>query len=835
MLTLRSETGEIRECDFRETARWPDGSVKWVLLEFFLPPGNRETETCKLVVGALEPAARIQKNNSSLSVENTNASLRVGEEKLLVDFDKAGTSVFPSVEHEGKNIWRAENIRLRLAVPGAGEYTFVKNKFAIEKEGRQSVKCSVAGGFVDEEGRQVLNARLQFSLSPGGLLSVHCEIHNPARAMHKNGLWDLGDSGSVSIDDFSLLVSEEIETLQIRSNRDSVPQTVSVSETMSVFQASSGGDHWESPVHINAAGQTVNPFRGFRVMEGQRIVEEGNRAQPVVCVSNTSGASYLVTVADFWQNFPTSIETIDGHLAIGLFPSCFGSAFELQGGEKKGHEVVFAFNGESSALESSALDWVQHRASVSVEPAAFYAAGVFRYSSREYSCPRYDKLLETGLSDASGFIAKREVVDEYGWRNFGDIYADHETLFHEKPEIFVSHYNNQYDPIYGFARQYCLTGDRRWYELMTSLAQHVLDIDIYHTAADRAEYNHGMFWHTDHYKNAASCTHRTYSKEHYAGDWSGEKGGGPGPEHCYTTGLCYYYFLTGDKDAAFAVEGLADWITCSYEGTGSVLEQLKTTLQTDLKQFVALMRGRKVFRYRYPLSRGTGNYIRALLDSHAITNDPVTLSRVEKIIADTFGPADDISLRNLLDAEYTWFYIIFLQEVVRFLDVKREHGEFDQGFSYARNGLLHYVRWMTENESAYLSKPDQLIYPNDTWVAQEVRKVDVFYAAYRYSTGDRGMFLERARYFRDYLLEALAKSDTRHFCRIQVILLQNHGPSGYVESECAPYAGLTDIDTPDHCFFTPQSFLAGILKRWGRCLLRFSPKREIRWVKARVR
>ena len=33
--------------------------------------------------------------------------------------------------------------------------------------------------------------------------------------------------------------------------------------------------------------------------------------------------------------------------------------------------------------------------------------------------------------------AKRERADEYGWRHFGDLYADHETLGYDGDDIFV--------------------------------------------------------------------------------------------------------------------------------------------------------------------------------------------------------------------------------------------------------------------------------------------------------------------------------------------------------------------------------------------------------------
>ena len=46
--------------------------------------------------------------------------------------------------------------------------------------------------------------------------------------------------------------------------------------------------------------------------------------------------------------------------------------------------------------------------------------------------------------------------------------------------------------------------------MMSELAAHVVDIDLYHTTQDKSAYNGGMFWHTYHYGDADTATHRTF-------------------------------------------------------------------------------------------------------------------------------------------------------------------------------------------------------------------------------------------------------------------------------------------------------------------------------------
>ena len=108
--------------------------------------------------------------------------------------------------------------------------------------------------------------------------------------------------------------------------------------------------------------------------------------------------------------------------------------------------------------------------------------------------------------------ARRASIDEYGWRNFGDLPADHEQTHYAGSNTIVSHYNNQFDMIFGGILQLASTGDLKWFDLLDPLARHVMDIDIYHTSEDRAAFNGGLFWHTDHYVDARSGTHRTYSR-----------------------------------------------------------------------------------------------------------------------------------------------------------------------------------------------------------------------------------------------------------------------------------------------------------------------------------
>ncbi len=155
-----------------------------------------------------------------------------------------------------------------------------------------------------------------------------------------------------------------------------------------------------------------------------------------------------------------------------------------------------------------------------------------------------------------------------------------------------------------------------------------------------------MFWHTDHYLEAKASSHRSYSKFQQSDAYIDHAGGGgPGGQHCYTSGLLYHYFMTGNANSRKAVFELTDWITRVYEGSGTlfdVLLAIKNRSRVDLKNITT---------GKYPLDRGTGNYVNALLDKYSLTQEKNTLRQIEHIIQNTVHPLDDLNARDLNNAD----------------------------------------------------------------------------------------------------------------------------------------------------------------------------------------
>lgn len=388
-------------------------------------------------------------------------------------------------------------------------------------------------------------------------------------------------------------------------------------------------------------------------------------------------------------------------------------------------------------------DW-QQPACATVDKEWIEECSVLPYfvSAFAANCANYEDYVQSIVEGEHNFFAKRELIDEFGWRNFGDTYADHEAVNNKGDDKLVSHYNNQYDFINVACIHFLRTGDPRWRELMVDAARHTIDIDIYHTELDRAAYNGGLFWHTDHYRDAATATHRTYSKANGTGS---NCGGGPSNEHNYTSGLLNYYYMTGDVEERAAVVELAEWVIAMDDGDRSIFSFVNSSATGKASSTVSN-------DYHKP-GRGAGNSINSLLDAYSLTEDRKFWAKAEDLIYRCIHPADNIGVLGLDEPEHRWSYLVYLQVLGKYLDTKVEMQELDYSFYYARDSLLHYASWIVDNEVPYTDVLDKVEIPTETWPAHDIRKCNVLHIAARYSEkSDRERFCGKAQFFSDRCL-----------------------------------------------------------------------------------
>lgn len=825
-----SLASHCREIPFQHApiAYWPDGSIRWLKLTFItdiaaneslkLRLRQQESETIQKAKGL-----KVEDSGGGWLIETATGCFQISKKELAWHYN-------PSCErNDGSPIQHL----IRLTNSQSLECTpETETGWRITEQGPLKATLSTEGFWMCQ-GEKL--ARFYCDLTfyhDSPLADLKVGIHNPRRARHPGGLWDLGDEGSITFGSLWLeILDAEAEKNQLIVEPGREPIKPGSEECALLYQDSSGGKNWDSLNHVDASGTVSTQFCGYRVTLNDRTEARGKRACPLAMLKGEN-RSVQAAMPDFWQNFPSALAVENTRIKLSLFPEEGFHRHELQGGERKTQTLKLRYDDD---VETFTGTFSPIRPVLSA--AHYERSSAFHWFKAHSSRDGLDDLIKEGLDGNRNFFAKREIIDEYGWRSFGDIFADHETLYQPESEPpLISHYNNQYDPIYGFARQYAKSGDPRWFELMDDLARHVTDIDIYHTNDDRAEYNQGLFWHTDHYLPAHTATHRTFSKHNDTSSTPGQTGGGPAPEHCYTTGLLYHFLMTGNPASRSAVLDLANWMIKCHEGTGALLEQLLAIKKQELPKLRALIKHERPNRHRYPFTRGTGNYLNTLLDAYVLEPKQDWMPRAETVIAATFHPADLIEQRNLLDVENGWHYLVLLASLSRYLLIKNEYESFDDPYQYALACFRHYMRWMLANERPFLTNPGQLEFANHTWVAQDIRKSMLMYQASSFDPPFRQSYLERAHAFANYVTVTLSDSSERNLSRVLIIVLQNYGPH-QVQLNLKDIALETSninqlLKKPP--ILSPRTLAFRIARRLIGAIRNFRPSRERAWLNARV-
>lgn len=818
-LAVRNRSGEVQAVQTQVLGRWPDQSAKWLLVDFFVTVPASEQACWHLFV-----ADNILPFTSSLKIlsESTTWKIDTGVGVFLLD-----TRIyrpFKQVLCDGEEVL-AVGAWCQLFT-GTAVYTEpVIEKIEVESPGPLHATIALAGRFYEQTGEELrFQSRIHFY---AGSMAVQIEftLHNPQAAIHPGGIWDLGDPGSILFKEllFKLPLHSVSEIVCIPESGATEVVEKNVSG-LTLYQESSGGEQWRSPVHRNRHGEVAHHQKGYVLEVAGQVVKTGLRASPLVWCGN-SGRGIKVAIPHFWQEFPKELAVQGDSLLVSLFPKRYPDFHELQGGEQKTHRFWIDFSGERKGIA-----WA-------FSPLhAVAAPGVYRESEVWADLPGENDLVDD-LSSSMALLAKREIIDEYGWRNFGEIFADHEAAGYQGEIPFISHYNNQYDCIAGAYRKALVTADRGWRQLASELAEHVRDIDIYHTDRDREEYNNGLHWHTDHYLDAGLATHRSSSREHLSQKDPQFCGGGPGAEHCYTTGLALHYFQTGNPDFKQAVIELAEWEFLALRGPQTVLAALKRGVDS-INRWRTRQGNGQPFPL-YPLNRGTGNAVTACLDAFDVSDERQYLDRAGEIILNCLHSGDNIFCRDLHNSEISWSYTVLLAAVAKFLDKKAELAEFCDLFVHARASLLAYATWMTENEYPYLDKPEILEYPNETWVAQDLRKSAVLYKAASYAVDEKQQenFMNKAHFFFLYVQRELPKHPTSSFTRPVVLMLQNGWVGDRLREKAIqllPFSSEIRGGSRLTSSLTLGNVLLRLAQDISQVIQQTSLKRELAWLRARI-
>ena len=652
LLCLYSADGKPVPCQFETEATWPDGSMKWVLVDLLADcPAGGET------VYILRDIGEIPEGPVPLKVTRSEETVIVQTGPMRCTLNKQNFDLFESVylDHDRDGGFSPEEMVSALehrpaimVVDDQGREISSRwghvESFELEAEGPVRATLAVKGSLGDRDGERMLDYTARINFYAGtGFVRVFFTLQNyrPANPLidEENDLhWIMGRRGSFFFDDMSLncrLAFAGPIQLSVGDNYDDFMDRVVLTDRGGIYQESSGGEHWFHRVHMNHQGRIPLTFRGSKTFLGEVTTHRRNRPDAWLHVADRR-FGLAVGVRHFWQNFPKALSADpDGSVRANLWPAGFPDNHELQGGEIKTHEAAFFFHTGPQAEGGRPMEYgvarvmcgFHHPLFVRASAQSYLKNGFFdetaTYDPKRF--PTYELLMQGAVTNQQdNLMLDIDNSEEYGWRNFGDTPAHNEfdeTGGPHTGRLAASHFNHEYDHGYGmlFHSLRTVSSDpglsHRWWNLADAGILHQSDIDLYHCFTDTLRggvFNGGKFAHTSHGVEVVNSTHRSGSPRlTWWGKltWPWGRGGSPESGHFDSRGLMAYYYLTGNRRVCESAREITD------------LVYFKIT--------------RDKFAQIDRVSRDAGNNIQVLTDAYLLTWDDKYIAPVEKVIKST--------------------------------------------------------------------------------------------------------------------------------------------------------------------------------------------------------
>lgn len=552
-LKLVDKEGKTVPAQFNVTAPWPDGSVRWVLLDF-----QASIQSKKQQEYYLEQTDSPQTPPSSLKVQDENGKITVDTGAITFTVNKTNFNLLDQViinsnrqeiissgHKEGIVLVDDKDQRYLAALASPQE-------IRVEEVTPLRTIILVRGQYKAENGQtfypQAANytvriyaynnkdyIRLLFSLENNGRYGFRHEDHK---------------SDSFLIESLHLSLPLKLEdSLNMSSNN--ADESFKASDRFFLFQRHTT---------LNLYNETKN-FEYFMKHNDEQI-EAGLFANGWLDLKGTN-KGFTLAMRHFWQNYPKALELTNGKLFLhlwpkgGKWPPDAEKFYKIRGGTHKTYEVLLRFyNPKSDKLSGKQLvaafsspmlalpspEWFSETKAIGwIAPASKKRKEV----ELNEALQRYEKLqrCKVHVEDAeeqhgevppstvyTERMARGEGLDWYGWMDFGDLAWGGET----GEGAYAS---THYDWPYGMLLHFIRTSDYAFFDLGDEIARHRMDIDQYHS-------KNGSPWLANFQWNEFGTHERSPEP------WE------PNPSHTWIKGLVLYHLLTGNlksKEVALAV------------------------------------------------------------------------------------------------------------------------------------------------------------------------------------------------------------------------------------------------------------------------------------------
>lgn len=504
-VALSDATGPLA-VQTRPLSRWPDGSIRWALLDWQTDLHARETRHYRVGAGAAPPPAR----GVRVTDRGTDWAVDTGVLQFVIP-----RSRFAVLDHVHLN-------GVAIAGPVSAFFTVGGKRLNAEAPGT-------------------------VTLLENGPLRTRIELRG-----HYSAAFDY----VIRIDAYAQ--QPFVRILHSFEQRSSEPYTFVQQIALDVSLPLQG------PATYTAGQEHGAPLAGTVGAAPVTLFQEDNATVQVNGAPRSGRAAGWVDLHDsqrgmaiaaryFWQEYPQSFELRPTGLTYNEWAPQAAPA-KVGMGAAKTHELVLYFHGPT-APTAATLDALREPLTARLDPQWIVHSGALRNSIaptpdsagflRDLAAAhrRYQDSVDSERWDDSGEVHCPDAAHErprrgfYGMFNWGDWnYAG----YHDSTKGCDAWGNLEYDLTQVLALAYAATGTAAYHDGMVAAARHFMDVDRIYYQRDHPKWV-GM----NHPKNPL----------HFSFELGGVDLG-----HTWTEGLLSYYYLTGDERGLQAATGIADYL-----------------------------------------------------------------------------------------------------------------------------------------------------------------------------------------------------------------------------------------------------------------------------------
>ncbi len=463
-LQLIAPDGAALPAQFTPISRWPDGSLKWALIDAHLSLAARTKANLTVRIGTEAVPAR---QDTPLSVTEEEDVITVVTGPLRAVIDKRRFSVLKDVCYDAEGAFAPLG---RIAECVDGVHLLDEKGCLFTTANASPESCTV-----EECGPERAVVRVKGKYAD---ISGRCYMAYTTRLIFRAGL------GQVTIEHTHLNDNLESEFSDITSLTLPFVLTDAMTHAVAPLSCANGENVFKKAETLSIC--QIDDQRS-EVWVGPERVEAG-RLSGAISVQSKSKALGCV-IHDFWQRWPKSVRAEDRELAIDLLPEqpapTFGAdlpphimfpfvdgKYRFKWGMSFTQKITLDFSGEEPLPELVAEAQMPL---VAVLPAAWYqeteALGRM-VAPKESQFALWDAFVDQSFR---AHLELSERQREYGYLNYGDWWGERHCNWG----------NNEYDIAACLFMEFARSGRTDYYRRAIQAARHQADVDIVHAYPNR--------------------------------------------------------------------------------------------------------------------------------------------------------------------------------------------------------------------------------------------------------------------------------------------------------------------------------------------------------------